>query len=144
MSKDIACPDCGCIIGSDVMSADPMRRRFFAAIRDAHANLSDELLQRFPSSETLRKHALIAAGWCDAKTLAAGSKAAAPGIAAAIKSMDRYCVVTVRGDVLTVYTARSMSRRSLLKPQFKEVSDKAFAWIARTTGVDPALSREAA
>jgi len=144
MSKDVSCPECGCVISSDLMAADQMRKRFFACIRDSHANLRDDDLARFPSSEHLRKHALIAAGWCDVMTVVAGSKAAAPGIAHAIQSKDRYCVIIINGDVLTVYTARSMARRSLKKPQFLDVAEKAFAWIARTTGVDPALSREAA
>lgn len=144
MSKDITCPECGCVISSDLMAADAMRKAFFAAIRDSHSNLRDEHLSRFPSSEHLRKHALIAAGWCDVMTVLAGSKAAAPGIAAALQSKDRYCLIVIRGEVLTVYTARSMSRNSLLKPQFKDVALKAFAWIDETTGVDPSRWKGAA
>jgi len=144
MSKDVSCPECGCVISSDLMAADQMRKRFFACIRDSHANLRDDDLARFPSSEHLRKHALIAAGWCDVMTVVAGSKAAAPGIAAAFEFKDRYCVAIVRGNVVIVSTAKSISRNSLKKPQFLDVAEKAFAWIARTTGVDPALSREAA
>lgn len=142
MSKDFACPDCGCIISSDLMAADKQRRRFFAAIRDSFDTMPDHHRARFPSSEVLRKHALIAAGWCDVMTVVAGSKAAAPGIAAAFQHKDRYCVAIVRGDVVIVSTARSMSRRSLLRPQFREIADKAFAWIEATTGVDPAKSYE--
>jgi hypothetical protein len=120
-----------------------MRKRFFATIRDVHNNLSDELRERFPSSETLRKQALIAAGWCDTMTVLCGTKAAAPGIAAAFKSKDPYCVVMVRGDVLQVMTAKSMSRRSLLKPQFVEISQAAYDWIERQTGIDGRQSEAA-
>jgi hypothetical protein len=73
-------------------------------------------------------------------TVVAGSKAAAPGIKSAFEMKDRHCIIDIRGDVLTIYTARSMARRALLRPQFKEVSDKAFDWIHQTTGIDPARS----
>lgn len=125
------------------MSADKSRRYFFAALRDAHANLPDAMRERFPNAEVLRKHALIAIGHCDVITLAVGSKASAPLIAGAFRMKDQYCIATVRGDVVTIYTARSMARRVLLKKQFLEVSEKVFAWIAETTGVDPARSDEA-
>lgn len=140
---DIHCPDCGCLISGDYMSADKSRRYFFAALRDAHASLPDALKERFPNAEVLRKQALIAVGHCDVMTLAVGSKAAAPQIAAAFQLKDAYCLATVRGDVVTVYTARSMARRVLLKKDFREVADKVFHWIAQTTGVDPSQSHEA-
>ena len=143
MTNDFYCPECGCLVSSDLMSADQMRKRFFAMLRDVWANLKDDMRRRFPSSETLRKHALIAVGHCDVMTVVAGSKAAAPGIAAALASKDRYCIIDIRGDVLTVYTARSMSRRGLLKPQFLDVSQKVFDWIYLQTGIDPALSEAA-
>jgi hypothetical protein len=141
--KAIHCPDCGTEIGGDYMSADPMRRRFFAALRDAWSNLPDAMRDRFPNAEVLRKHALVAIGYCDVITLAVGSKAAAPQIASAFRMKDQYCVATVRGDVVTIYTARSMARRVLLKKEFREVADKVFAWVEATTGVDPAQSHEA-
>lgn len=143
MSQEIHCPDCGCLIGGDYMSADPMRRRFFAALRDTHANLRDEHRERWPNAEILRKHALIAIGHCDAMTVACGSKAAAPAIANAFKVRDQYCIATVRGDVVTVYTARSMARRALLKKDFLQVAEKVFAWVLEQTGIDPAQSQEA-
>jgi hypothetical protein len=125
------------------MSADRMRMRFFAILRDIHGNLNDDLRRRFPSSETLRKHALVAAGWCDVMTVLAGSKSAAPGIAAAFQVKDRYCIIDIRGEVLTIYTARSMMRPALLKHQFLEISEKALDWILTQTGIDGRLSEAA-
>ena len=120
-----------------------MRKRFFAQIRDVHSNLRDEHRQRWPSAEIMRKHALINVGYCDSMQVAAGSKAAAPRIADAFKHMDRYCLVDVRDSVLTVFTARSMSRNSLRKPQFHEVAEAALHWIFQQTGIDGRLSEEA-
>lgn len=140
--KAIQCPCCGEEISGDYMSADKMRRRFFAAIRDAWANLPDRFRDQFPNAEALRKHALVAIGYCDAITLAVGSKAAAPQIAAAFRMKDQYCIATVRGDVVTIYTARSMARRALLKKDFARVADQVFAWIEQTTGIDASQSHE--
>jgi hypothetical protein len=141
--KAIHCPDCGCEIGGDYMSADPMRRRFFAALRDAWANLRDEHREQFPNAEILRKHALIAIGHCDAITIACGSKTAAPNVANAFRMKDAYCIAIARGDVVTIYTARSMARRALLKKEFQQVAERVFHWIHAQTGVDPAQSPEA-
>ena len=143
MSASIQCPFCGEEIGGDYMSADPMRRRFFAALRDTHANLREADRARFPNAEILRKHALIAIGYCDAITIACGSKAAAPNIANAFRLKDQYCVATVRGDVVTIYTARSMARRALLKRDFINVAEKVFAWVHEQTGIDPGQPHEA-
>lgn len=142
MAQDINCPDCGCVLTSDYMSADPARRYFFAALRDAHANLPDHLRDRWPNAEVLRKNALIGIGYCDVVTLPCGSRASAPKIAAAFKMKDHYCIAKVNGDVVTVYTARSMARRVLLKKDFLEVADKVFAWIHARTGIDPSQSHE--
>jgi hypothetical protein len=140
--KAIHCPDCGCEIGGDYMSADPMRRRFFAALRDAWANLPDGMRIRFPNAEVLRKTALISIGYCDVMTVVAGSKSAAVEVANAFKARDQYCIAIASRDVVTIYTARSMARRALLKKDFIEVADKVFHWVHEQTGIDPSQSHE--
>lgn len=142
MSKAIQCPCCGEEISGDYFSADQMRRRFFACIRDAHANLTDEHRQRWPNPEALRKAALIAVGHCDSIQVAVGSRAAAPGVANAFRMKDEYCLAVIQGDVVTIYTARSMARRVLPKKQFMEVADAVFTYIASRTGIDPGQSIE--
>jgi hypothetical protein len=142
VSKDIHCPECGCEISGDIFSADQMRKRFFACLRDAHANLREEHLQRWPDTEAFRKSFLIAVGHCDVATICAGSKTAAHEVATYLRGRDRHCLVTIRGDVLMVYTARSMARRVLPKKQFLEVARRVFDHIAQTTGIDPAQSHE--
>ena len=142
MSKDTTCPNCGEPISGDFMSADASRRRFFAALRDTHANLRDADLQRWPNPEILRKHALVAVGWCDQVTVACGSKSAAPQIANTFRLLNQYCIAVVKGDVVTIYTARSMARRALQKKEFQKVAEAVFAWIRDTTGIDPSQSIE--
>lgn len=144
MSGAIQCPCCGEELTSDYMSADPMRRRFFAALRDVHANLRPEHSERWPNSEIMRKHALCAIGYCDAMTVVCGSKTAAPQIANAFRLKDQYCIATVKGDVVTVFTARSMARRALPKPEFIRVADRVFDYIHQITGIDANKAGQAA
>jgi len=123
------------------MSADSSRRYFFAALRDAHSNLRDEHLQMWPNAEIMRKHCLIAIGHCDQVTLPC-TKATAPQIANTFRLFNQYCVALVKADTVTVYTARSMSRRALPKKQFLEVSRLVFDHISAVTGIDPSQSHE--
>lgn len=140
--KSVHCPECGCDISADYMSADAARRRFFAILRDVHANLRDEHRERWPNAEILRKHALIAVGHCDALTIACGSNTAAPNVANAFRLKDQYCVASIRGSVVTVFSARSMARRALPKKDFMRVADQVFAWLHAQTGINPTQSHE--
>jgi hypothetical protein len=142
MPKPIRCPCCGEEISGDYFSADKSRRYFFAALHDTFHNLRPEHLQRWPNEEVLRKHALIAVGWCDVMTVAVGTKSGAQATAHSHRTKDHYCIATVQGGVAMIYTARSMDRTSLPKKQFLEVSQKVFAWIADATGIDPSQSIE--
>lgn len=144
MSKDVCCPNCGEEISGDYMSADPARRRFFAALRDAHASLRPEHLERWPNPEILRKHALVAVGYCDAMTIACGSKSAAPRIANAFRLQNQYCIALVKNDVVTVFTARSMARRALPKKEFLQVAQRVFDWLYQQTGIDTNKAGQAA
>jgi len=143
MKSEIHCHECGAIIDNDLLSADPQRRRFFAMLRDVWNNLPDDARMRFPSSETLRKHGLIAAGWCNVTTVVAGSKTVAPGVAAAFQAFDAYCIVKISGDVLTIYRAKSMGRRFLPRKEFHAVVTKFWDWVYQTTGIEADKSEAA-
>ena len=136
MTKEMHCPECGCIIDRDLYSADKARQRFFAALRDTWQSLPDHMRRRFPNSEVLRKHALIAAGHCDVITIIVGTKSGAENVKSALEAIDRYCIVDMSGGVLTRYSARSMSRPILKGKGFHEVVHKVTDWIAEQTGID--------
>lgn len=145
MSGPSHCAECGCVISGDLYTADKMRQAFFANLNEVYASLPDNQRRRFPNVEILRKHALIACGHCDVMTVACGSKSAAPGVAAAFRLKDQYCIVNIDGSVVTVLTARSMSRRELKAPQFRNLATELFAWVKNQTGIDAAtLERQAA
>lgn len=136
MSEPASCPECGCLLDDPRDHSDPARRRFFAILREVWQTLPEELSRRYPSSEHLRKAALVTVGWCDSKTVACGSKAAALEVAAMAQYLDRYAVVAIVGPVVTVYTARSMSKRQCPKKSFMELTGKVFDWLSQLVGND--------
>lgn len=86
---------------------------YFAVIAEAWSNLPDRLLEEFPTAEVLRKKLLIRAGYADERSIVCASKAEAQRVAAFVKPMDEYAVVTVREAVVRVYTAQSQSVKAM-------------------------------
>jgi len=86
---------------------------YFAALGNAWSNLPDRMLEEFPTAEVLRKKLLIRAGYADERSIVCASKAEAQRVAAFIKPMDDYAVVTVREAVVRVYTAQSQSVKAM-------------------------------
>lgn len=107
---------------------------FFAAVSEAWANLPDHLAERFPTADHLRKFALIKGGWADSRQIVAASKAEAVRLAAFIRPMDAYAVVTVDGSVVTVWTARSQDMRSMGATEFQRSKDAVLRIIAEMIG----------
>lgn len=85
------------------------------------------------SPEALRKHALIARGYCDVTTVDAGSKAAAERVASVSERLARlahgYAVVKVQGPVVTIATPHSQSHRAMGKALFHESKAAVLDWI---------------
>lgn len=142
--KDISCPECGCDISGDSLSADPARRRYFAILRDAWQNLRPPYDQLWPSPEAMRKHLLCRVGWCDTTQVASGSKSAAINIADAMRSLDRYAVIEVRGDIITIHRARSQSRKAQPKAQFMACADRIYGELSGILGTDLSIDSERA
>lgn len=133
--KETSCPECGAVMGADLYSADPARRHYFAVIRECWNNLKEPEASRFTSPEHLRKHCLILAGWCDTTMVSAGSKKAAEDIAEAMRRLDRYALVMVKGSVLMISVARSQTRRAQHKPQFMATKQAVFRILEGMLGV---------
>lgn len=112
-------------------------RHYFASIQEAFDNLPDALGGQFKNAEALRKWALIKAGYCDAQTHPCSSKAEAERIAAFIRPMDEYAIVTVARNVVTRYTARSQNMKSMDRKTFQRSKDDVTNIIAGMLGVTP-------
>ena len=94
-------------------------RHYFAAIRESWMSLRDDAADRFRSPEALRKFALIRAGYADSTSMVAGSKAEAQRMAAFMRPMDEFAVITVEGATVTRWTAKSQSQKAMGKAAFQ-------------------------
>jgi hypothetical protein len=112
----------------------PSHRQYFAAINDAWANLPDNLLQRFPSPEHLRAFSLIRAGYANSRQIVCANKTEARRVAAFVRPMNTYALVTVTDGVVTVYEAKSQSYRAMPKGEFQKSKDAVLDILARFLG----------
>lgn len=119
-------------------------RFYFAQIADLFGTLPERLADApfAQSPTTLRKHALIATGYCTIATLDAGSAAAALRAAAFIRALPReatdYVVVSVRGPIVTTAAADSQSSRAMGKARFQASKNDVLAWIEGLLVGEPA------
>lgn len=109
----------------------------FAWLTEAWNSLPDEMLAQYPNSEMLRKHGLIAKGFCTMVQHVCKSEAEAQRLAAILKPYDAYAVVVARGTVVTVYTAVSQSRRAMGAAQFQQSKTALMEFVGDLLGVDP-------
>lgn len=109
----------------------------FAWLADAWANLPDDLHERFPSAEHLRKYALIRTGWCESTdTVFSTSDDALAGGTLARRG-DTYAVIEVKGTVVRRHSAKSQSKRAMGKQDFQRSKDDILAYIAGMLNVTP-------
>lgn len=119
-------------------------RHFFATINDAWQNLPDELLEEYPNPEVFRKKLLIRAGYADERSIVCASKAEAQRIAAFVKPMDDYAIVTVREAVVRVYTAHSQSVKAMGAKTFQESKQAVLDRIDSLLGVERGATQRSA
>jgi len=108
---------------------------YFAALAEAWSNLPEDLALDYPTPGHLRKRALIRAGYADERSICCASKAEALRVAAFIRPMDDYAVVTVSEAVVSVFTAKSQSKRAMGAKAFQESKEKVLDTVAAMIGV---------
>lgn len=120
--------------------SDASHRHFFSALKEAWDSLPDKYAAEpwAQSPEHLRRYALIRKGFCDTQTVAAGSNAAALRVAAAMRGLNEYALVSVQGATVHVFQAESQSYRAMGKERFQQSKDAVLAFIADLLGVSPA------
>jgi hypothetical protein len=117
--------------------SDASHKHEFAWLREAWANLPEELADQFPTVEHLRKRALIQAGYHHETVTDCGSNAAALRVAAMVRNMDQFAYAVVRGPLCVVRTAESQSRRTMDKARFQDSKTKIMEIVADLVGVTP-------
>lgn len=116
-------------------ASDKNRRWFFASVREAWKSLPEDMGDRFPTAETLRKKALIITGWREERMFVAPAKAEARRLAAFMQPIDTDSVVDVNECVIRIWTARSMKRRAMNKQEFRQAADDVLSYCADLIGV---------
>lgn len=109
---------------------------YFACLAEAWQTLPEHLLEEYPTVEHLRKKMLIRCGYADERSIVCASKAEAQRVAAFIKPMDSYAIVTVREAVVRVYTAQSQKMRAMGAKTFQESKTKVLDAVADLLGVE--------
>ncbi len=109
-------------------------RHYFAMVNEAWATLPEHMAAQFPTAEHLRKFALIRTGFADSRQIVAASKAEALRLAAFIRPLDEYGLVTVEGAVVTHWTAQSQSTRAMGGNLFQESKSAVLDYIAGLSG----------
>lgn len=137
------------VIGEDytMVVAEPRSRashnHYFACIELAWLNLPEDLAEQFPTSEHLRKYALIKAGFADERSIVCGSKAEAQRVAAFIKPMDHFAIVVVSEATIKVYTAQSQSNKAMGSKVFQGSKDAVLDVISKMVGTEASMLRHA-
>jgi hypothetical protein len=118
---------------------------FFASVEEGWRNLPENIAEHFPTPEHLRKYALIKAGYADQRSFVCSSRTEAVNLAAFIRPMDGYAIVSVAGQVVRVFTAQSQSKKAMGGKVFQQSKQACLDIIAAMIGVDThALEMQAA
>ena len=120
----------------------------FAFIAESHKTFSEVLVERFPTPEHLRAHALIRGGFANIEDHVCETKAEAQRWRSRLQSKDEYSVVIIPTGttVVRVLTPKSQSYRAMDKAEFQASKDAILNFIAELLGVEPGAipTREAA
>lgn len=108
---------------------------YFATLHDLWLNLPENVAPQFPTPEHLRKHALIATGYADKRSIVCASAAEARRVAAFIAPCDTYAVVKVDAATVTVWTAQSQAMRAMGRTVFQQSKDAVLGWVSDLIGL---------
>lgn len=113
----------------------------FAFVRTAWMNLPEHLVDApfAKTTETLRKHALIATGHCDTDMIAVGDERRAERVAAFTERlavrMHGYALTTIEGAVVYCHTPHSQSAKEMGGERFQQSKQDILEWMADQIGV---------
>lgn len=108
---------------------------YFAAIKEVWGNLDEELIEKIPTPEILRKYALIKKGYRNERSISSPSSEEAQKVAVFAKSRDEFSIIIVAGCLVTIYTAESQSRSEMGKDRFQKSKNDVLILLAGLIGV---------
>jgi hypothetical protein len=112
-------------------------RHFFACLTDIWMSLPEHQAGRFPTLDHLRKWALIKTGYANSRQYIATSRAEARRVAAFMRTLDSYSIVTRDQNVVTEWTAKSQAMKAMDEKTFQESKTSVLDYCAGLIGVAP-------
>ncbi len=110
-------------------------RHYFAAILEVWKNFDEEMVERIPTPEILRKYALIKTGYRNERSISCSSPEEAQKVAAFAKPLDEFSIITISDCLVTIYTPQSQSREEMGKGPFQESKQKVLSLLVGLIGV---------
>lgn len=117
---------------------------YFASITEAWRTLPETIADDFPNAESLRKWALIRAGYCTETKMAFRTNADAVTAAALFGKTDGYAICQVTDRLLTVWQAESQSMKAMRKVRFNQSKEAVLRVISELIDADASKASEAA
>ena len=125
------------IIFEQVFERSPeSHRHFFASVHEAWLNLPEKYRLEYPTSEHLRKRALILSGFHTRQDFVCRDGKEAARTAAVIRSLDEYALVVTEGNVVSRLVAKSQRGNAMRKAEFQESKHKVLEYVWGLCGVD--------
>jgi len=121
---------------SEERSSDTHKHEF-AWLHEAWKTLPENLSDSYPTSEHLRKRALIDCGYFHETVIDCGTNPAALRVASHLRTKDDFALVIVRGGFIVERVAKSQSRRAMKKKEFQESKSAIMDLISSMIGVTP-------
>jgi hypothetical protein len=114
-------------------------RHEFAWLREAWQNLPEAISDDFPTSEHLRKRALIATGFYNEQIIDAGSQAAALRVAIGVRAIpgEDFSHIVTRGGLVVIRRAKSQKRSQMGAADFQASKTAILEWVANLLSITP-------
>lgn len=107
-------------------------KAYFASLHEAWQSLRTD---EFATPEALRKWALIKTGWYDERTIVCDSPEMAERVAAFIRPIDEYHIISVDGLVVRQWVAKSQSYKAMGRDAFNRSMEDVLDYVAGLVGV---------
>lgn len=109
----------------------------FAWLHEAWLTLPEHVAGRFLNEDQLRKHALIAGGFCDSTTYVCGSRAEAERWCKVLRSKEPDTIVSISGNVLIQFVAHSQARNAMNAKTFAASKQAVLDYVAVLLETEP-------
>ena len=111
--------------------------QYFAAIADGWQNLPENISERWPSEEHLRKWCLVESGYFNELEHEFGAEDEAKRFAIFFRKADDYARIYVHGKKVIIRVAKSQSKAAMGKDVFQASKVAVLDIIESLTGVKP-------